>query len=182
MTTLEATITAVATRCLHGHPAGRSHPAAIDLDTPFELLGLDSLATIELAAALEDELGCEVPADVLVDCTDARSLAARLARLGVGGARGRTIRSTRWLRTRCSPTISGPQVRACTPTRDCETPHDPPDRRHRIPRLGAARGTARHVKRDDRVSGASDVSCRYAGPRRAASAPSPATCRILASA
>ena len=87
MTTLEATIGAVATRCLHGYPAGRSHPAAVDLDTPFEWLGLDSLATIELAAALEDELGCELPADVLVGCTDARSLAARLARLGVGDAR-----------------------------------------------------------------------------------------------
>ncbi len=87
MTTLEATIGAVATRCLQGRPASRSHPAAVDLDTPFEWLGLDSLATIELAAALEDELGCELPADVLVGCTDARSLAARLARLGVGDAR-----------------------------------------------------------------------------------------------
>jgi thioester reductase-like protein len=106
MTPLEATITGVAARCLHGwrdgsagRPAvalaegsrrdfaGRSHQTAIDLDTPFDLLGLDSLATIELAAALEDELGCELPADVLVDCPDARSLAARLARLGAGDAR-----------------------------------------------------------------------------------------------
>jgi thioester reductase-like protein len=87
MTTLEATITAVAARCLQGNPGSRSHQTAIDVNTPFELLGLDSLATIELAAALEDELGCELPADVLVDCTDARSLAARLARLGVGDAR-----------------------------------------------------------------------------------------------
>ena len=87
MTTLEATIGAVASRCLHGRPGGGSHPTAVDLDTPFEWLGLDSLATIELAAALEDELGCELPADVLVGCTDARSLAGRLARLGVGDAR-----------------------------------------------------------------------------------------------
>ncbi len=87
MTPLEATITAVATRCLQGSLAGRSSPATGDFDTPFELLGLDSLATIELAAALEDELGCELPADVLVDCTDARSLAARLARLGLGDVR-----------------------------------------------------------------------------------------------
>src|SRR4029079_11878745 len=63
MTPLEATITAVATRCLQGSLAGRSSSATGDFDTPFELLGLDSLATIELAAALEDELGCELPAD-----------------------------------------------------------------------------------------------------------------------
>ena len=87
MTTLEATITAVAARCLHGSLAGRGSQTTIDVNTPFELLGLDSLATIELAAALENELGFELPADVLVDCTDARSLAARLARLGAGDAR-----------------------------------------------------------------------------------------------
>ena len=87
MTPLEATITAVATRCLQGSLADRSSPATGDFDTPFDLLGLDSLATIELAAALEDELGCELPADVLVDCTDVRSLAARLARLGLGDVR-----------------------------------------------------------------------------------------------
>jgi thioester reductase-like protein len=87
MTTLEVTIAAVATRCLHGSLRGRGHVTTVDVNTPFELLGLDSLATIELAAALEDELGLELPADVLVDCTDARSLAARLARLGAGDAR-----------------------------------------------------------------------------------------------
>ena len=87
MTTLEATITAVATRCLQGNRGSCSHPTTIDGNTSFELLGLDSLATIELAAALEDELGCELPADMLVDCTDVRSLAGRLARLGVGDAR-----------------------------------------------------------------------------------------------
>lgn len=81
-TSLEATITTVAARCL-----GNGSPATIDANTPFDLLGLDSLATIELAAALEDELGFELPADVLVDCSDARSLAARLARLGAGNAR-----------------------------------------------------------------------------------------------
>lgn len=83
MTTLEATITAVAARCLHG----KGSQTTVDANTPFELLGLDSLATIELAAALEDELGFELPADVLVDCIDARSLAARLARLGAGDTR-----------------------------------------------------------------------------------------------
>ena len=89
MNTLETAITAVATRCLHSSLSDRSSPKVVDLNTPFELLGLDSLATIELAAALEDELGCELPPDVLAGCADARSLAARLAQLGVGDA-GRT--------------------------------------------------------------------------------------------
>ena len=44
----------------------------VDAETPFALLGLDSLATIELAAALEDELGCELPPTCWPLCTDAR--------------------------------------------------------------------------------------------------------------
>ncbi|HXG54451.1 MAG TPA: SDR family oxidoreductase [Vicinamibacterales bacterium] len=80
MTTLEATITAVAAQCL-------KRPPEATPETSFELLGLDSLATIELAAALEDALGCDLPEDILVDCTDTRSLAARLATLGVGDTR-----------------------------------------------------------------------------------------------
>lgn len=87
MTTLEATIASVAARCLKRAPEGAHGQVGIHADTPFELLGLDSLATIELAAALEDELGCDLPEDVLVDCTDARSLAARLVTLGVGEMR-----------------------------------------------------------------------------------------------
>ncbi|MBA3297789.1 MAG: SDR family oxidoreductase, partial [Acidobacteria bacterium] len=89
MTTLEATITAVAARCLRGGPGPHNQTleGSILPDTSFALLGLDSLATIELAAALEDELRCELPEDVLVDCTDARSLAARLERLGVDDSR-----------------------------------------------------------------------------------------------
>ena len=74
---LETTIAAIAARCLRTE-------APISADTPFELLGLDSLATIELAAALEAELGRELPADILAGCTNARSLAARLAREGLG--------------------------------------------------------------------------------------------------
>lgn len=72
---LERTIASVAARRLGG--------AAVNHDTPFALLGLDSLATIELAAALEVELGCALPADVLVECRDVRSLAQRLAREGI---------------------------------------------------------------------------------------------------
>ena len=71
---LERTIASVASRRLGG--------VAVSHDTPFELLGLDSLATIELAAALEAELGCTLPADVLTECRDVRSLAKRIAREG----------------------------------------------------------------------------------------------------
>ena len=74
---LESTITAVATRCLRSD-------VRIEAGTPFELLGLDSLATLELAAALEAELGCDLPADILADCADAKALAARLVRDGIG--------------------------------------------------------------------------------------------------
>ena len=76
MEQLESTITAVAARCLRSD-------VQIDAGTPFELLGLDSLATIELAAALELELGCELPADVLAECVDARTLATRLLSEGI---------------------------------------------------------------------------------------------------
>ena len=171
--------------CLHGPTAasGRSHPAAVDLDTPFELLGLDSLATIELAAALEDELGCELPADVLVGCTDARSLAARLARLGVGDARRADDPFDQMVADAVLPDDIRPAGRERAPRHGiAKRTHDPPDRRHRIPRLGATRGTARHVERDDRLLWCVRRQRRSACPRRAASAPSPATCRILVSA
>ena len=70
---LETTITAVASRCL------RSTAAPIDVTMPFALLGLDSLTTIELAVALEETLGCELPPGLLAECPDVRSLARRLA-------------------------------------------------------------------------------------------------------
>ena len=40
-------------------------------DDAFALLGLDSLSMIELAAALEETLGCELPPDLLLECPDA---------------------------------------------------------------------------------------------------------------
>ncbi len=55
--------------------------ADADPSTPFALLGLDSLGTIELAAALEDALGIELPPDVVAGCRDARALAACVERL-----------------------------------------------------------------------------------------------------
>src|SRR5262249_55401944 len=58
MSAVDATITDVVNRC-------RS--------------GLDSLAIIELTAALEEALGRELPVDLLIDCPDAQTLAARLA-------------------------------------------------------------------------------------------------------
>ena len=55
--------------------------AIIDPDVPFALMGLDSLKTIELAAALEDALGCTLPAEMLAECRDVRSLTARIQTL-----------------------------------------------------------------------------------------------------
>ena len=71
---IEAAIAAVAARCLR--PTTR-----FDADTPFALLGIDSLSTIEMAAALEESLGCELPPDLLAGCDDARALALRITRL-----------------------------------------------------------------------------------------------------
>jgi thioester reductase-like protein len=81
MTALEETISAVATRYLRGNRGPNRAPGVIDVDAPLDLLGLDSLASIELAGALEDELGCELPEDVLAGCTDVRTLARRLSAL-----------------------------------------------------------------------------------------------------
>jgi thioester reductase-like protein len=71
---VEGAIAAVAARCLRT-------PAAFDPDIPFALLGMDSLGTIEMAAALEDMLGCRLPPELLLECPDGRSLAARIAAL-----------------------------------------------------------------------------------------------------
>ncbi|HJR57954.1 MAG TPA: thioester reductase domain-containing protein [Vicinamibacterales bacterium] len=73
-----AAIAAVAARCLRSTDA-------FDPDTPFVLLGMDSLGTIEMAAALEEALGCEVPPELLLECPDGRSLAARIAELRAQG-------------------------------------------------------------------------------------------------
>ena len=69
---LAAQIAALAMRCSR---MGGLEP---DPAMPFAHLGLDSIGTIELAAAIEDELGINVPLDVVSDCVDARTLAARL--------------------------------------------------------------------------------------------------------
>lgn len=77
-TCVEAAIASVAARCLR--PSG-----AFDLDTPFALLGMDSLGTIEMAAALEQTLGHELPPELLLECADGRSLAARITQLRATG-------------------------------------------------------------------------------------------------
>src|SRR5688572_16057394 len=74
MTVTPASVASVAARCLR--TAG-----AIDPDTPLALLGLDSLSTIEMAADLEEAFGCELPADLVNDCTDARALASVISAL-----------------------------------------------------------------------------------------------------
>jgi acyl carrier protein len=65
-------IAALALRCSR---VGGLQP---DPSMPFAHLGLDSIGTIELAAAIEDELGIDVPLDLVSDCVDARTLAVRL--------------------------------------------------------------------------------------------------------
>ena len=69
-----SSVASIAARCLRT-------PGTVDPDTPLALLGLDSLGTIEMAAELEAAFGCELPADLLIDCADARSLAARITAL-----------------------------------------------------------------------------------------------------
>ncbi len=69
---LAAQIAALALRC------SRITDLRPDPSTPFAHMGLDSIGTIELAAAIEEELGLDVPLDLVSDCTDARTLAARL--------------------------------------------------------------------------------------------------------
>jgi thioester reductase-like protein len=74
---VEAAVAAVAAQCLPG--------AAFDPDAPFALLGMDSLRTIEMAAALEESLGCELPPELLLECIDGRSLAARIVQIAARG-------------------------------------------------------------------------------------------------
>ena len=74
MTVTPSSVASVAARCLRT-------PVVIDPDTPLALLGLDSLSTIEMAAELEEAFGCELPADVLSECADARSLASLISSL-----------------------------------------------------------------------------------------------------
>jgi thioester reductase-like protein len=76
---LETAIAAIAARLSKEAEAS----AEADPCTPFALLGLDSLGTIELAAAVEDALGIELPPDLVADCPDARSLARRLHRRSI---------------------------------------------------------------------------------------------------
>lgn len=69
---LAAQIAALALRC------SRATDLQPDPAVPFAHLGLDSIGTIELAAAIEEELGIDVPLDLVSDCSDARTLAERL--------------------------------------------------------------------------------------------------------
>ncbi len=61
---------------------GRNHPRAaceLGLDTPFARLGLDSIASVELAAELGDWLGRTIPPTLVWDHPDVRRLAAAMA-------------------------------------------------------------------------------------------------------
>jgi thioester reductase-like protein len=72
---LEALVTDAAGRCL------RTPGATLAPDVPLSLLGLDSLAAVELAAELESLLGRPVPDTLLEECTDLRAVARRLQAL-----------------------------------------------------------------------------------------------------
>ena len=71
---VDVAVASAAAHCLRA-------PGAFDLDTPFALLGMDSLATIEMAAALEVSLGIALPPELMLDCPNGRSLAERIVRL-----------------------------------------------------------------------------------------------------
>ncbi len=78
---LAAQIAALALRC------SRATDLQPDPAMPFAHLGLDSIGTIELAAAIEEELGIDVPLDLVSDCT--RCAHARGAPRAVSGCRTR---------------------------------------------------------------------------------------------
>jgi thioester reductase-like protein len=66
--TTAATIAALAARITDSN--------TVDPSIPFALVGLDSVGTIELAAAVEEAFDVELPADVAITCRDANALAA----------------------------------------------------------------------------------------------------------
>ena len=74
-TTLESAIVSIATGLSGASPRG------IDPGMPFASMGLDSLATVELAAALEAKTGFDIAPEVVSDAGSARALAARLQRM-----------------------------------------------------------------------------------------------------
>ncbi|HVJ26863.1 MAG TPA: thioester reductase domain-containing protein [Vicinamibacterales bacterium] len=74
MTVTPSAVASIAARCLRT-------PGSVDPDTPLALLGLDSLSTIEMAVEIEEAFGCALPADVLSECADARSLASLISSL-----------------------------------------------------------------------------------------------------
>jgi amino acid adenylation domain-containing protein len=57
----------------------RVAPAAVDLDTPPSRLGLDSLAGVELAHAVETELGVALPTWAFLEAASLSALAAEIA-------------------------------------------------------------------------------------------------------
>jgi thioester reductase-like protein len=72
---LDTLVSAAAARCL------RAPVDTLATDVPLSLLGLDSLAAVELAAELESVLGRPVPDNLLEECTDLRAVARRLQTL-----------------------------------------------------------------------------------------------------
>jgi acyl carrier protein len=67
---------------LRRHIAGQLgvYEREIDVDTPFAVLGLDSVAALEVIGVLEDRIGAEVPPQTISRHRTIRALAAHLGR------------------------------------------------------------------------------------------------------
>lgn len=106
---LDALVAAAAGRCL------RVPLEAMLPDVPLSLLGLDSLAAVELTADLETALGRPVPDNLLEDCADLRAVADRLGALQ-GQARAEADPFARMLADAVLPEDVRPGPRALAAT------------------------------------------------------------------
>jgi acyl carrier protein len=74
---LRSLVHASVLKWLRGEPHGAT--AALDDDTPFASIGIDSLATASIAVDLEQQTGVTLPPELLFDLQTVRALAAYIA-------------------------------------------------------------------------------------------------------
>jgi acyl-CoA synthetase (AMP-forming)/AMP-acid ligase II/alkylation response protein AidB-like acyl-CoA dehydrogenase/acyl carrier protein len=74
---LRSLVHASVLKWLRGEPHGAT--AALDDDTPFASIGIDSLATASIAVDLEQQTGVTLPPELLFDLQTVRALAAHIA-------------------------------------------------------------------------------------------------------